>query len=179
MTLVELLVAAVVTAAVMAGVLSALASSQALFVAQADAIDVSQRLRVASDVLARDLRGATLVLPYGPDGPGDIAITIRTGERRRVYHVAASVLRRADDGGADLPVLDGIARVAVEYEAADGPLAREALTDGPWLPHAGDPDRFDADALRVRLVRVTIVAAGARPDAVVIEAALRSAADAP
>jgi hypothetical protein len=178
-TLVELLVAAVVTAAVMAGVLAALASSQALFVAQAEAIDVTQRLRVASDVLARDLRSATLVLPEGPEGPGGGVMTIRTGARRRVYHVDATGLRRRDDGGADLPVLDGIARVEAEFEAADGPVARAALTDGPWLPHAADPDRFDADALRVRLVRVTIEAAGARRERIVVEAALRSAGDAP
>jgi type II secretory pathway pseudopilin PulG len=178
-TLVELLVAAVVTAAVMAGVLASLASSQALFVAQAEAIDVTQRLRVASDVLTRDLRSATLVLPYGPGGPGDDVMTIRAGTRRRVYHVAASGLRRSDDGGADLPVLDGIARVAVEYEAADGPVGRAALTDGPWLPHAADPDRFDADALRVRLVRVIVVATGTRAERIVVAAALRSAGDAP
>jgi hypothetical protein len=179
MTLVELLVGALLTACVMAGVLSALSSSQALLVAQADAVDVSQRLRVTSDLLMHDLRSATLVLPYGPDGPADGAFTIRTGVRHRVYHVAASQLRRADDDGASLPVVDGIARLAVEYEGEDGPLARSALTDGPWLPSAGDSDRFDADARRVRLVRVTIVAAGRRADEVVIEVALRMAADGP
>jgi hypothetical protein len=30
------------------------------------------------------------------------------------------------------------------------------LTDGPWCPDPSDPDRYDADLLRVRLVRVTL-----------------------
>ncbi len=30
------------------------------------------------------------------------------------------------------------------------------LTDGPWCPDPSDPDRYDADLLRIRLVRVTL-----------------------
>jgi prepilin-type N-terminal cleavage/methylation domain-containing protein len=35
-------------------------------------------------------------------------------------------------------------------------LAPSLLTDGPWCPDAGGPNRFDADLLRVRRVRFTI-----------------------
>jgi hypothetical protein len=47
-----------------------------------------------------------------------------------------------------LPLLaNGVAQVA---------LPKEMLTDGPWCPDAGHPDRFDADLLRIRRVRVTL-----------------------
>jgi hypothetical protein len=36
------------------------------------------------------------------------------------------------------------------------PLAAAMLTDGPWCPDADNPNRFDADLLRVRRVRVTL-----------------------
>lgn len=35
-------------------------------------------------------------------------------------------------------------------------LTAQELTDGPWCPDADKPNRFDADLLRVRRVRVTI-----------------------
>lgn len=43
--------------------------------------------------------------------------------------------------------------------AEDGSLARlpaAVLTDGPWCPDAFAPNRFDADLLRVRRVRITL-----------------------
>jgi hypothetical protein len=36
------------------------------------------------------------------------------------------------------------------------PLDPAMLTDGPWCPAPADPDRFDADLLRIRRVRVTL-----------------------
>ncbi len=36
------------------------------------------------------------------------------------------------------------------------PLPRELLTDGPWCPNAADPNRYDADLLRVRQVVMTV-----------------------
>jgi hypothetical protein len=47
---------------------------------------------------------------------------------------------------ASLPVdADGLAR-----------LGPEALADGPWCPDGSSLNRFDADLLRIRLVRITI-----------------------
>lgn len=36
------------------------------------------------------------------------------------------------------------------------PLASDVLTDGPWCPDAADPNRYDADLLRVRQVVMTV-----------------------
>lgn len=36
------------------------------------------------------------------------------------------------------------------------PLTAAQLSDGPWCPHGGDPDRWDADLLRIRAVTVTM-----------------------
>jgi hypothetical protein len=35
-------------------------------------------------------------------------------------------------------------------------LGAEMLTDGPWCPDASAANRFDADLLRVRRIRVTL-----------------------
>jgi hypothetical protein len=40
--------------------------------------------------------------------------------------------------------------------APDVELTPALLTDGPWCPNALTPNRFDADLLRVRRVRVTV-----------------------
>jgi hypothetical protein len=36
------------------------------------------------------------------------------------------------------------------------PITEQMLSDGPWCPDANKPNRFDADLLRVRRVRVTL-----------------------
>jgi len=36
------------------------------------------------------------------------------------------------------------------------PLAAESLTDGPWCPDAASANRYDADLLRIRKIRVTL-----------------------
>ena len=168
MTLAELLVAVTVTTAVMSGVLQAGASAQRLLVTQSEAADAAQRLRVGVDVLTRELLPATLVLPYGRGGPALDAITIRQGATRHVYYLAADAergalqLRHYDGALSDLPVLEGLAAMAIEYAGEAGEIPLSELTDGPWLPHAGDADRFDADLLRVRRVRVHLTASGGR-----------------
>jgi hypothetical protein len=169
-TLVDLLVGSLVMTAVMGGVLAALAPGQAAFVSQADAIDGMQRLRAAVDTLSREVRGASLAFP---DGAG---LGVRRGEARRVYYVGRQRdLRRADEGGADLPVVDGVVHFAVEYYDTDGVgIAAATLADGPWLPDAGDPDRFDADLLRVARVRLYLtVTAGASARGTAIDVMLR------
>jgi hypothetical protein len=42
------------------------------------------------------------------------------------------------------------------------PLAPALMRDGPWCPDDGAPNRFDADLLRIRLVRVTMRVEAAR-----------------
>jgi hypothetical protein len=50
-----------------------------------------------------------------------------------------------------LPVLD-------QVDAASGlaPLNAAQLTDGPWCPDAANPNRWDADLLRIRTIAVTL-----------------------
>lgn len=36
------------------------------------------------------------------------------------------------------------------------PLTVANLTDGPWCPDAGNSNRYDADLLRIRKIRVTL-----------------------
>lgn len=51
--------------------------------------------------------------------------------------------------------------VALGPAPAVVPLGPAVLTDGPWCPDASSPNRYDADLLRVRQVRVTIRAEAA------------------
>ena len=37
-----------------------------------------------------------------------------------------------------------------------GPIAVGVLADGPWCPDEASPNRYDADLLRIRLVRITL-----------------------
>jgi hypothetical protein len=178
-SLAELLVAAAVTTVVMGGVLAALGPAHAVLLTQADAQDVTQRLRVASEALTRELLAATLVRPHA--GTGGMAI--RQGPSERVYFVdgAASQLRRVDAGGTDLPVLDGVAAMSVEFIGDAGPVPPSRLADGPWLPDAAAPDRFDADLLPLRRIRVEVTLSGGRAGerTLVLDVAPRNAAGAP
>jgi hypothetical protein len=155
-----LLVAAAVTLAVMGGVLGVIRPAQATLLSQSDAQDASQRLRVVFEVLSRDLLAATLVLPSHEGQQTSDAIAIRQGPERHAYYLdrGASQIRHVDAGLTDLPVVDGIGHLAFEFVGEAGPIAAVTLEDGPWLPDALHPDRFDADLLAVRLVRVHVTA---------------------
>ena len=59
-------------------------------------------------------------------------------------------------GGAIVPRLATLAPQPVLV-----PLTESALTDGPWCPDAANPNRYDADLLRVREVVVTVRAEAA------------------
>lgn len=51
-----------------------------------------------------------------------------------------------------------VARLAALSADTSGlaPLTLAMLADGPWCPDAASPNRYDADLLRIRLVRVTL-----------------------
>ena len=108
MSLVEVLVATGVTTSVMAGVLGALGSAHATFVALADAGDVRQRLRVAVEALTRDLLVADEGLPFAG------GILVVSGPEQHTYYVKSGILRVDDGRGTDLPVVDGVSAVAFE-----------------------------------------------------------------
>jgi hypothetical protein len=239
MTLAELLIATALTMSVLAGVFTAILPAQAAFATQQEAVDLQQRLRIAVETIARDLRMAFLVRPYRAGASGDDVragvffrrdtITIGfpsfvSGDASRTYFLRAdsdsTQLMQYDGAASTLPVLDDVVALGFEYFGTPAPpqtivgvdpvpadgavpvtygprppaltddppdewgrgenctfavvggvhtprlrtigreglvrLDAEALSDGPWCPQAGDPQRFDADLLRVRRVRILL-----------------------
>jgi hypothetical protein len=65
-----------------------------------------------------------------------------------------------DAAGAPVPRL---AMLAGGASGALVPLAAAELTDGPWCPDPSSPNRWDADLLRIRLVRVAVRVESADP----------------
>jgi hypothetical protein len=237
-TLAEVLIATALTVSVLAGVFTAIRPAQAAFATQQETVDLQQRLRIAVETIARDLRMAAAVRPYRTGATGDDAragIFFRTdiitihfpprvpGDARRIYFLTTdpdgSRLMQYDGSASTLPLLDDVVTLRFEYfgdrqpplpmvgaepPPAGGPIAvtygpvpppltedvpgdrwgpgenctfrvvagvhaprlpilggadlaaldAAALSDGPWCPHGSHPDRFDADLLRVRRVRI-------------------------
>ena len=116
MSVIELLIAAMVTSVVSAGVLGAVADGQRAFARQAEAADIRQRLRVGVDMLTRDLLLGTALLPAAG------GITIVQGTVRRTYYRdgSASQLRQDDGAGSDLPVIDQVTELTFAEEAVAG-----------------------------------------------------------
>lgn len=79
---------------------------------------------------------------YGPAPPP-------LGMQNSLYPAGESCLFRID-GGIQVPRLDSLGA---------GPLIRldsTRLLDGPWCPDEADPNRYDADLLRVRAVEIRL-----------------------
>jgi prepilin-type N-terminal cleavage/methylation domain-containing protein len=82
--------------------------------------------------------------------------------RRVTYYLktATAQLMRYNGIESDAPAVDNVVALRFEYFAsASGgdrlvSLPREELIDGPWRPDAADPNRYDADLLRIRRVAV-------------------------
>ncbi len=108
MSLAEVLVATALTMTVMAAVLGALGSAQTMVIAQSDASDERQRIRVGVDAMTRDLLAASEVLPF----IGGVLVVADAGER--TYYARNGTLRRADGDGTDLPVVDGVREIVCE-----------------------------------------------------------------
>ena len=184
LALVELLVAATITLAITGALFTLMSPSHGVFEIQLDRADMQQRMRVSADSLFRELliAGAGAHQPAvapmrrglrSPDAPGS-AFADRlsilylppdghpaTAEVITYWHRIDSdgvpQLMRYDGQQSDLPVADHIASLHAEYfDGAGQPLAIGSLSDGPWVPHAVSPHRFDADLLAVRKVRVTL-----------------------
>lgn len=185
-TLVELLIAMLLTLVVTAALFALVDPATGGFHAQPEAADVHQRLRVAVDALTRDLLaagagvapgGAPAVAPYrvGPLAsdvdagvayrPGVVSVTFiaSSGTRAtwRTYYLRIDPdppqMMRYDGVATDLPVVDHVAALDFAFFDADGlALDPAVLSDGPW--RASDPDigLFDADLLRIRRVRVRL-----------------------
>ena len=118
-----------------------------------------------------DVQGDTLALAYEGASSGHVyeaGSTIAEVVARSYFlerDAAADTIRlmrgRAN-GGADVPVADHVVGLAFAYERAGAgggepvALPPSSLVDGPWLPSAMSPYRFDADLLAVTSVSVTL-----------------------
>jgi hypothetical protein len=178
MTISEVLVASAIMATVLGTIVTVAGPLRQLSDLQPEIVDMQQRLRVGADALARDLRMAVgPVMPYQAGGARDPAlgifyrpdaITILSSSSddaaitSNTYYVGTdafsglSQLRHYDGAGGDFPVIDGVGLLRFEYFAFNAaPIDPAALVDGPWFPDAADTNRFDADLLTIRRVRVT------------------------
>ena len=184
LALVELLVAVAITLTITGALFVVMSPSQGVFEVQLDRADMQQRMRVAADSIFRDLMVAgagaqqPAVAPMrrgvrNPDAPGSafadrvsIAYVPPDGNPanaevitywHRIDSDGVPQLMRYDGQQTDLPVADHIGSLQAAYfDGAGQPLAVGSLSDGPWVPHAASPNRFDADLLAVRKVRVTL-----------------------
>lgn len=136
MSLAEVLVATALTITVMGAVLGALGSAQMTLVAQSDAADEWQRVRVGVDAITRDLLTATEALPFA----GGILILADAGER--TYYVRDGTLRRVDGDGTDWPVVDGVREIVCE-RIAGGRVRVRLRMQGTGFPVRGAHVAFD------------------------------------
>ncbi len=197
-SLIELVVALGVTVIVAAVIFDLVGQARRRFDTEPDVADRQQRIRVSVEALSRDLLMASAVLPYRaagalPDPPGtfrDDVVTSVGGDKDavRAYYVrrdvasGASQLMRAEGGGGDAPVADGVRSLSFAYfgdaAAADPseacsnssggaelvPIAGSEFSDGPFCPAVGGAAPFDADLLRIRKIGIRIRVAGAAAD---------------
>lgn len=172
-TIVELLIAAAISMAVVAAVLTTIGPLQTMLRAQEEAMDLHQRLRAAADTLAGDLRVASSVRPYRVGAvrddtaagvfyrPDTLAVI---GDETRTYYLKPDTrqLMQYDGGHSDLPMIDHVVRLAFAYfgPAADPGTALVrfdpgVFLDGPWMEDASHR-RVDADLLRISEVRIAL-----------------------
>lgn len=199
-SLIELIVALGITVIVAAVIFDLVGQARRRFDAEPDVADRQQRIRVSVDGLARDLLVASAVMPYRaagavPDPPGtfrDDVVTIVSerppgeGAAVRTYYVRRDVvsgvsqLMRAEGGGGDAPVADGVTSLAFAYfgdpatavaDPAEAcsitptgaelvPIAGAEFSEGPVCPASAGAATFDADLLRIRKVAIRIGVAG-------------------
>jgi prepilin-type N-terminal cleavage/methylation domain-containing protein len=245
-SLLELLLAMLIGTVVVGTLFQLLDSAQALFQPQLEAADLQQRMRVAVDVVAREVMMAGAGRTAGTDaGPLSVSVAPVMPYRRglagddpasgvfyrpdtiTVLYVASSAapdpvvsrtyylrsdaetdafqLMQYDGDSGDFPLVDNVVALAFEYFGEAQPpvsmpppeidtdldpsdeypagenclftrvdeaavprlpslapaaqwvfLTEGVLTDGPWCPNALSANRFDADLLRIRRVRVRL-----------------------
>jgi hypothetical protein len=178
MSLPELLIAAAISTSVMGVVFTTIPPLQDTFATAQEAADVQQRLRVAVDALMRDLRAAHGVRPYriGRTGndtaagvyfrPDTVSIVLPPtaddagASATRTYYVAAtdgvSQLMQYNGEEGDFPLVDDVVSLGFDYIGGAAPLDPSSMIDGPWRTDDIVNDRFDADLLMVRRVRVRL-----------------------
>jgi hypothetical protein len=138
------------------------AGADVLIADAAGHFDIFRITNVAGAVASLRLHGQVLGVAY-PAGSTVTEVLSRT------YSLdgATRILRQYDGDLSDQPSADHIASLTFDYfadEGAGGALAeidRATLADGPWL--GAGSSRYDADLLRVRMVRVSVRAEASTP----------------
>jgi hypothetical protein len=96
-----------------------------------------------------------------PDAPATDFVTFTYALRADA--AGAFQLMRYDGHSSDLPIVDHVAELRFEYfDAAGQAIAIDRFIDGPWVPDAVAPGRFDADLESIRRVRAFIRVSPAR-----------------
>lgn len=157
-------------------------AARGVFEADLERADMQQRARASAEALFRDLvmAGAGSQAPgvaplrrgiNNPDPPGsafsdrvsilyappDLGGAVTLTYAVRVDAAGAPQLMRYDGVATELPVVDQVAAVRFEYfDQAGQPIPLERFVDGPWLPDAVAPNRFDADLEAIRRVRALV-----------------------
>ncbi len=128
------------------------------------AYDTFRVLAVQNQPAALVRAGGALSKSYAP-GARVAQIVSATYWLRHDARSGTSELMKYDGHRTDLPLADDVVGLAFEYYGEPVPgsfssslvrLDDAPLTDGPWSPDPLAPDRFDADLLRVRSVRVEV-----------------------
>ena len=181
---VELVVSMAIMLSVMGSMFGIINAARGVFEADLERADMQQRMRISTDALVRDLvmagagSLAPAVAPFrrgttNPDAPGSafpdrISVLYTPSDPAAGSSVTLTYALRPDGAGVpqlarydgastDLPVVDQVSGLHFEYFDGAGqviPLAR--FVDGPWLPNAVAPDRFDADLDAIRRVRTIL-----------------------
>jgi prepilin-type N-terminal cleavage/methylation domain-containing protein len=183
-SLIELVVSMAIMLAVTISMLGLVDSARTVFEIDLERADMQQRARVAMAALFRDLvmAGAGLQTPAiapfrrgdeNPDLPGS-AFSDRISVRYVPPDAAAGgpvtityalrddatgvpQLTKYDGRATDLPLVDQLDGLRFEYFDASGQqIAMTRFVDGPWIPDGVAADRFDADLLEIRRVRVLL-----------------------
>ena len=173
MTLTELLVAASVMTLVSGAALSAVLPLQRAFAAQPEASSLTQRSRVVAEMLAGDLRRATLVLPlrvgdvdndipqgvfYRDDVVTVLADPVEALARgivapyeSRTYHLRRDgegiwQLMQYDGRASDQPAVEDVIALAFEYFGeAEPPLPRMTAEGEVRVTYGAVPPPLDVD----------------------------------
>ena len=179
---IELLVSMAISVVVTSAMFSFIHSASGIFEVDLEHTDMQQRARVATDALFRDIvmAGAGSQAPpaapfrrgsLNPDLPGsvfadrisvlyvppDAAAAVVITYARRVDAAGVPHLTRYDGAASEMPLVDQVVGLRFEYfDAAGTSIAMDRFADGPWVPNAVAPDRFDADLQSIRRVRAII-----------------------
>ncbi len=122
--------------------------------------DIFRITSVTGAVASLRLHGQALGHTY-PVGSAVAEVTTRTYS----LDAATRILRQYDGVVSDQPAADHIASLTFDYFGDDiagpalVPIDRVSLADGPWL--GAGSSRYDADLLRVRMIRVSVRAEAA------------------